>query len=181
MGGKMENTKKPNIFLRILEGIENGLGPFILVVIVIVVFLQVFSRTLPGSAIPWTVELGEILLGALVWFGISTGVAKNSHVGFDLVVRSFSPKWKKIFGLWNLNLFLLYLFLLGLFTFQLLGFYQKLSARTTILQIGMFWVRLPILLGCILTFIRVLIKEIRVIRDKEQMYVATDILEDILK
>jgi TRAP-type C4-dicarboxylate transport system permease small subunit len=169
----MENSKKPHIVFRILDGMEVALGPIILLSIVIVVFLQVVSRTLPGSAIPWTVELGEILLGALVWFGIGVGVKKNSHVGFDLLVRSFSPKWKKIFGLWNLNLFILYLILLGYFTLQLLGFYQKLSARTTILQIGMFWVRLPILIGCILTFIRLVIKEIRVIRGKEEMYVRS--------
>jgi TRAP-type C4-dicarboxylate transport system permease small subunit len=169
----MEHRKKPHILLRILDGIEVALGPIIMLTIVVVVFLQVLSRTLPGSAIPWTVELGEILLGALVWFGIGVGVSKNSHVGFDLLVRSFTPKWKKIFGLLNLNLFIFYLILLGYFTLQLLGFYQKLSARTTILQIGMFWVRLPILIGCFLTLIRLVIKQVRVIQGKEHMYVLS--------
>ena len=169
----MENSKKPHIIIRILDGMEIALGPIILLAIVVVVFLQVLSRTLPGSAISWTVELGEILLGALVWFGIGVGVTNNSHVGFDLLVRRFSPKWKKYFALWNLNLFIVYLVLLGFFTLQLLAFYQKLSARTTILQIGMFWVRLPILIGCFLTFIRLVIKQVRVIRGREHMYVES--------
>jgi TRAP-type C4-dicarboxylate transport system permease small subunit len=174
----MEQEKKPNIVFRILDKIEVALGPIVLLVIFVDVFLQVLSRVIPGNAIAWTVELGEILLGALIWFGIGIGVTKNSHVGFDLLVSRFSPRWKKIFSLWNLNLFIVYLALLGVFTIQLLQSYLELSFKSTILQIGMFWVRLPILIGCVLTIIRLVIKEIRVLKDKEQMYTqSVDALE----
>jgi TRAP-type C4-dicarboxylate transport system permease small subunit len=174
----MEGNKKPNIIFRVLDGIEAALSPIILLIIFIDVVLQVVSRMLPGNAVSWTVELGEILLGALIWLSIGIGVSKNSHIGFDLLVRRFSPKWRKILGLWNLNLFIFYMVLLSIFTIQLLGFYQKLSAKSTILQIGMFWVRIPILIGCILAVIRLVIKEIRVIRNKEEMYTtSSDSLE----
>jgi len=159
------NTKK---LFQYLDSLETAIGPCILLIIFLDVILQVISRTLPGNAIPWTVELGEILLGALIWLGIGVGVTKNSHVSFDLLLRRFSKKWRRIVCLWNINLFIGYLFLLAIFTVQLLGFYQKLSAKSTILQIGMFWIRLPILIGCALTIIRLIRKELTVIKDKSQ-------------
>jgi TRAP-type C4-dicarboxylate transport system permease small subunit len=160
-----EVTKK---LVHYVDAIETAIGPFILLIIFLDVILQVMSRTLPGNAIPWTVELGEILLGALIWLGIGVGITKNSHVSFDLLLKRFPKKWQRIACFWNINLFIGYLFLLAVFTVQLLGFYQKLSAKSTILQIGMFWIRLPILIGCALTIIRLIRKELTVVKDKTQ-------------
>ncbi len=162
--------KEKLTFLRIVEAIESAIGPLILVIIFGDVFMQVISRIIPGNAISWTVELGEIMLGALIWFGISSGVKSNSHVGFDLVVRAVNQKWKKYLGIWNILVFLVYLVLLGAFTVQLLQYYQKLDSKSTILRVSMFYVRLPILLGCIMTSIRLIFKLVNVIRGKELMY-----------
>lgn len=162
----MEDRSIFNKLYRLLVGIETAVGPLILLIILIDVCLQVISRTLPGNAIPWTVELGEILLGALVWLGISRGVAQDSHISFDLLTRRFPLRWKRILDIWNASLFILYLVLLGIFTIQLLSFYQKLSAKSTILRIGMFWVRLPILIGCVATSIRLVFKEIELLKKK---------------
>ncbi len=157
-------------FVRIVEAVEGVIGPLILVIIFVDVFLQVLSRMIPGNAISWTVELGEILLGALIWFGMSTGVKMNTHVGFDLVIRSVNRTWKKRLGIWNILVFIVYLVLLGVFTAQLLKYYQKLDSKSTILQISMFWVRMPILVGCVMTSIRLIVKLVNVVRGRELMY-----------
>jgi len=164
----MEKSK--STFVRIIEAVEATIGPLILVIIFADIFMQVLSRVIPGNAISWTVELGEILLGALIWFGISTGVKTNSHVGFDLVVRSVDKRGKKALGIWNILVFIIYLVLLGSFTVQLLQYYQKLDSKSTILRVSMFWVRLPILVGCVMTTIRLLVKLVIVVRGKELMY-----------
>jgi TRAP-type C4-dicarboxylate transport system permease small subunit len=166
-----ENTKT-NIVFRILDGIDMAVAPIILVIVFVDVLLQILSRVLPGNALPWTVEVGETLLGFIIWFGISVAARNNNHIGFDLVVRHFPPNPKKIIGLIGINLFILYLGWLGLATIELLQHHQRFESRTTILQVHMFWVRLPILLGCITTTIRLVIKDYLVITNQEPVFAA---------
>lgn len=174
----MVQQKKAHVVFRVLDKMEVALGPIVLLLIFIDVCLQVLSRIVPGNAFSWTVELGETMLGALIWFGIGIAVTTNSHVGFDLLVSRLSPKWKKYAGIWNIGLFCLYVVLLGIFTIQLLQSYLELTFKLPILQIGMFWVRLPILVGCVLAFIRLVIKAARVGTGREEMYTqVVDVLE----
>lgn len=149
--------------VKVLDFIDRWAGPVILFVIIIDVFLQVLSRVLPGNSISWTVELGQILLGALVWLSISEGVKKGAHVNFDIIIRKFSKGTQKTMEIVNNGLFTLYLVLMGTFTVQLLEYYTRLGSKSTILQISMFWVRMPILIGCILTVITLIIKNIELI------------------
>ncbi|WHH59096.1 TRAP transporter small permease [Petroclostridium sp. X23] len=156
-----------NKIINFIKNIDVYIGPIILLAILIDVFLQVVSRVLPGNSISWTVEVGEMLLGALIWFGLSVGVATNGHVAFDLLVKKFPPKTRKIFGIIANGFFIAHVVLLGSFTWTLLEYYTKLGSKSTILGISMFWVRMPILLGCIFTLIRLLVKEYRIIRGQE--------------
>jgi TRAP-type C4-dicarboxylate transport system permease small subunit len=161
--------------VKFIKNIDVYIIPIILLVILVDVVLQVVSRLLPGNAISWTVEVGQILLGALIWMGLSVGVLQNAHVGFDMIVKKFPPKTKKIFGLIDNGLFIAYLVFLGSFTTQLLYYYTKLGSKTIILGISMFWVRMPILLGCILATIRLLMKEYRIFKDKEIAFTDEEI------
>lgn len=162
---------------RFLDMIDVVLAPLILFFIFVDVILQIFSRILPGNALPWTLELGEILLGTLIWFGISVAVRNNNHVAFDLVVRNLPKTLKKIAGLLALNLFIVYLIGLGAFTIQLLGHYGKLKSHTTVMDLSMYWVRLPILIGCVASIIRLVIKQYRVIIGKEEVFAAGEHVE----
>jgi TRAP-type C4-dicarboxylate transport system permease small subunit len=171
-----ENTKT-NIVFRILDGIDMAVAPIILVIVFVDVLLQILSRVLPGNALPWTLEVGEALLGFMIWFGISVAARNNNHVSFDLLVRRFPHGPKRIVGLIGINLFIFYLGWLGLATIELLQHYHKFESRTTILQVSMFWVRLPILIGCITTVVRLVIKDYLVITDQEQVFVSGEVRE----
>jgi len=131
------------------------------------------SRVLPGNTISWTLEVSEMLLGALIWLNISVGIISGAHVSFDLVVRRLPHRIQKFVVLLNNAIFIAYLVLLAAFTMQVLDYYLVLGAKSTILQISMFWVRLPILIGCIATIIRLCIKEYRIFTDKETKYFAS--------
>ena len=168
----MEEQKKTNLFFTILDRIDLAVAPTILVILFIDVILQILSRIIPGNALPWTVEVGESGLGALIWFGISVAVRNNNHVGFDLLVRSFPKSIRKAAGLFGYVCFTVYLFWLGLLTLELLMHYHKLDSRTTILDISMFWIRMPILIGCVVTLIRLVIKQYRIITNKEDVFVG---------
>ncbi|MDR1317771.1 MAG: TRAP transporter small permease subunit, partial [Spirochaetales bacterium] len=64
--------------------IDEVISAVLLICIFIDVALQVISRLTPGNAIFWTVEMGEILLAALIWMSVGPAVLRNSHVRFDL-------------------------------------------------------------------------------------------------
>lgn len=149
-----------------LKKIDVFLPTFILLMILIDVILQILSRVLPGNSISWTVELGQMLLGGLIWLGISSGIKEGAHVNFDLIINKFTPKRKKIVEFINNSFFIIYFILLGIFTVQLLYYYTAYDSRSTILRVSMFWVRLPILVGCVFGVIRMVIKQIELVKGK---------------
>lgn len=156
-----------------MKNLDGTVGYLLLFVILVVVFLQIMSRVLPGNTISWTLEVSEMLLGALIWLNISVGIVSGAHVSFDLIVRRLPHKAQKFVVLLNNAIFIAYLVLLAAFTIQVLDYYLVLGAKSTILQISMFWVRMPILIGCVLTIVRLCIKEYRIFTDKETKYFAT--------
>lgn len=158
---------------RYLKNMDGIVGCALLFAILVVVFLQIVSRVLPGNTISWTLEVSEMLLGALIWLNISAGIICGAHVSFDLVVRRLPHRAQKFMVLFNNGIFIAYLLLLGGFTVQVLDYYLVLGAKSTILQISMFWVRLPILIGCAATILRLCIKEYRVFTDRETEYFAS--------
>ena len=153
-----------------LKNIDGIIGYSLLFIIMVVVFLQIMTRILPGNPIAWTLEVSEMLLGALNWMNISVGIVNNAHVSFDLIVRRLPHKVQKAMVLINNSIFIVYLLLLGGFTVQVLDYYLVLGAKSTILQISMFWVRMPILIGCIMTIIRLCIKQYEIYTDKQTTY-----------
>ncbi|HUL01509.1 MAG TPA: TRAP transporter small permease [Nitrospirota bacterium] len=152
-----------------IKNIDEYVGILIMVVILIDVFLQILSRIIPGNAISWTLELGEILLGALIWMTISVGVARNTHVSFDLVIKRLPIKATKVCVIIANFIFIIYLVFLGVFTVQILRYYLVLHQTTTMLDISKFWVRMPILIGCIMTALRLCIKQYRLMTNKEEI------------
>ena len=173
----MSDEKKPNVVLRILDAIDLAIAPVILVIVFVDVLLQILSRVLPGNALPWTIEVGEACLGFMIWFGISVAVRNNNHISFDLLVRRFPKTPRKIFALIGINLFIFYLGWLGFATIELLQHYAKFESRTTILQIDKFWVRLPILIGCVASIARLAIKDRRILTNQEQAFASGEIRE----
>lgn len=163
--------------IRFFDSFDEYLGAFIVFIIVIVVGLQIMSRILPGNALPWTLEVAEMLLGALIWLTISVGIKTNGHVNFDLIIRRFSSKGRKFMVLLNNAIFMVYLIFMTVFTIQILDYYLLFGFKSTILGINMFWVRMPILIGCLMTLIRLAIKQYRIITDKEEVIMSDHINE----
>jgi TRAP-type C4-dicarboxylate transport system permease small subunit len=156
-----------------VKNLDGTVGYLLLFVIMVVVFLQIASRILPTNSISWTLEVSEMLLGALIWLNISVGIISGAHVSFDLLVRRLPHRAQKFMVLLNNAIFIVYLVLLGAFTVQVLNYYLLLGSRSTILQISMFWVRMPILIGCVVTILRLCIKEYRIFTDRETKYFAS--------
>ncbi len=163
-----------NKVLKILDKLDFVVCGIITLALFIDIMLQVLSRVLPGNALPWTLELGEALLGALIWLGISAGVKQDSHVGFDLVTKRFHAEQRKYFGLFANLLFMAFLIILAYFTNMLLGYYMQYGSTATILPVSMVVIRAPIFIGCIASVIRLCIKQYNVFTGKEVMFADAD-------
>ena len=169
--------KKPHIIIRIIDGIDSFLVGILMAAIFIDVLLQISTRILPIRAFAWTNELGELMLSTLIWIGVSAAVKTNNHIGFDLFVSRLPKRGKKFMGLINNGLFTTYLIILGYLTWGMMQGFLRRSTVTPILGIGFYYVRMPILIGCVLGVVRLLFKQYRIATDKELMYESSLLVE----
>lgn len=146
--------------INILKQLDLILITLLLFSILVVICMQVLSRILPGNAISWTIELGEILLVYMVWLGIAAIARANGHTRIDLLYQKLSARAQCVLHIIGSLCTVAYLGILAWFTIGAMQQYIRLNASTTLLRINMLWVRLPILLGSIHMAIVVIVKEI---------------------
>jgi TRAP-type C4-dicarboxylate transport system permease small subunit len=139
-------NKKINPLFRIDEIISG----ILLICIFIDVALQVISRLTPGNAIFWTVEMGEILLAALIWMSVGPAVLRNSHVRFDLILIKTPLKMRKYLYIFGNIIFAIFLIMIAVILVQLMDCYKNHNTVTTSLQWNKFYVRMPMLAGCVI-------------------------------
>ncbi|MDR1179254.1 MAG: TRAP transporter small permease [Spirochaetales bacterium] len=144
--------------LKALFRIDEIIAGIILICIFTDVMLQVISRLTPGNAIFWTVEMGEILLAALIWMSVGPAVLRNSHVRFDLILIKTPPKIRKYLYVFGNIIFAVFLILISVILVQLMDFYKNHNTVTASLQWNKFYVRIPMLVGSIIGAVRLLIQ-----------------------
>lgn len=76
------------------------------VIMVIVIFLQVFMRYVMENSLSWSEELARYCFIWLVYIGISYGVKKQRHIKVDVLLLLFKDKGKLIFNIISNILFL---------------------------------------------------------------------------
>lgn len=148
------------------------LDEYICVILLIAIFidvcLQILSRVLPGNAISWTVEVATILLGALIWMGISMSISKGGHIAFDLFTINLTKKVRKKFRIAGNIIFIVYFCILSKIIYSLLLYYLEIGQCTTLLRINLFYVRLPMMVGCIATILKLIIETYAMITSSEE-------------
>ena len=68
---------------------------FLVIVLTVVVFFQVFNRFVLKAPLAWTEELAMLLFQWVVFLGAAVGVKRMSHFGIDLVVEKLPPKTRQ--------------------------------------------------------------------------------------
>ncbi|MGR6836845.1 TRAP transporter small permease [Syntrophomonas erecta] len=89
--------------------IEEILVTILALVMTVVIFSQVFSRTLMHYSLPWSEELGRYLFIWVSFLGASVALVRGAHLGIDVLLRKFPPRMKTIVMIAT-NLLLLVLF-----------------------------------------------------------------------
>lgn len=67
-----------------------------MVVMVLVVFLQILSRTFIGSSFSWTEELARYLFIFFVLIGGGVVIGSKSHIAIDIIYNKLGTKGRKI-------------------------------------------------------------------------------------
>jgi len=84
---------------KILKGLntfENYLGAFCMGVMIILLFLQVFSRYVMRRAFSWTEELALIFFILSIYFGAVSAIRRKQHLRLDVLIGRFGPRGREI-------------------------------------------------------------------------------------
>jgi TRAP-type transport system small permease protein len=119
---------------RFIDGIELAAAVFIGIVAADV-FVTVMLRYF-GIAIPDSYDLGQLLLGILIFWGIAATSYRGTHITVDLVWANVSPRWQRAIDVFAT---LVLLFVVAVQTYTLLD--KVLSTREA--NVGTFELRLP--------------------------------------
>ena len=119
---------------RFIDGIELTAAVFIGIVAADV-FVTVMLRYF-GIAIPDSYDLGQLLLGILIFWGIAATSYRGAHITVDLVWANVSPRWQRVIDVFAT---LVLLFVVSVQTYTL---YDKV-ASTRDANVSTFDLRLP--------------------------------------
>jgi TRAP-type C4-dicarboxylate transport system permease small subunit len=122
--------------LKALKWIDENLEKYILfilsLVMVVVVFIQVFMRYAMENSLSWSEELARYCFIWLIYIGISYAVKHKRHISVDAALLLFKNKTKIYFSIISNTLFLVFCVYVVIFGYgiasQLLAFGQTTPA-----------------------------------------------------
>jgi TRAP-type C4-dicarboxylate transport system permease small subunit len=133
-------------------------------VLVIMVALQVFSRFVIESALPWTEELARLSFIWLCFLGLSVCVFEKSNLGIEFIYNRVGPSGKKSLSI-IVEVLMLFLFgIITIFGAKLLVMVSMQISPT--MGYNMAYAYLPVQLGGALSFIYTVVNLIDVLGGK---------------
>lgn len=141
--------------------VQGFLTGSLLMLLTIVVFLQVLARKIMPIPMPWTEEVARISLIWLTYIGLAATFQKGYHIRIDLIDNLIKSDWPhKILNLF-INLFgILFGIMIMYYSYVYLNEQLSFGQHTSILQIPMWIVLIPLLLGGFLTLLHFIIQTI---------------------
>jgi len=141
--------------LKIIDYFEYYMLAFLLLVILAGVILGIAYRWLPFTW-QWTVELCQTAFNWMVWIGISLCIKENTHTRLTFIYDLFPPDKKKILKIFSLICFIFLLIVIGYNAGKMNLYYLEKGMKTPAMGLSYFWVRIPIVIGCVISIIRLI-------------------------
>src|ERR1700748_801942 len=79
-------------FIDTIEWIEDG----VVGLVALDIFVSVLLRNTLNTAIPDSFDIGRMLLGILIFWGIAATSYRGTHITVDLIWATASPRWQRI-------------------------------------------------------------------------------------
>ena len=113
---------------------------------VALITMQVGSR-LWGSSITWTEELSRFLFVWTIWLGLAASFRTGSHPSLDLLPTTTNAKFRFASRLIPAIATSALFMAVGFYGWRLLQQQIAFGEQSAALEIGMWWITLPIVLG----------------------------------
>lgn len=126
---------------------------------VCLIALQVGSR-LVGASIPWTEELSRFLFIWTVWLGLSASFRAGTHPALEVLPARAPGGLRRLLGLIPAAATTVLFLAVTYHGYRLLQQQITFGEKSPILQLGMYWATLPLVLGSALSILGVLINAI---------------------
>mgnify|MGYP001385159775 FL=1 len=151
---------------KIILKIQAFLTNTLLILLTTVVFLQVITRKFLPIPMPWTEEFAKLSLIWLTYIGLAATFQKNFHIRIDLIDNFITSFYVKRIILMIINLSgLLFGVMIIYYSYIYLTEQLEFGQHTSILQLPMWFVISPLLLGGLLTTIHFIIQTIKSIQE----------------
>src|ERR1700748_3054629 len=79
-------------FIDTIEWIEDG----VVGLVALDIFVSVLLRNTLNYAIPDSFDIGRMLLGILIFWGIAATSYRGTHITVDLLWTAVSPRWQRL-------------------------------------------------------------------------------------
>lgn len=142
--------------LKIIDNFERALLTILMFVMVVLIFMQVFTRYVLSNSFGWTEEASRYLFIWLIFMSIGISFVDKKHISIDLILDLLPIKFQKVV------LQLSYIILMGLSVFlviqgmDLVNALQEFSQKSSTLQIPMWMVYLALPVGFLFSVVRLI-------------------------
>ncbi|WP_049693743.1 TRAP transporter small permease [Planococcus versutus] len=143
-------------FLKMLNGFEKVLVTISMALMVILIFVQVFTRYIMGDALSWTEEASRYLFIWLIFLSIGISFIEKKHISIDIISDRLPKKAQIIL---QQSIFLI---LIALSVFLLIGGWdlveqmQTFKQKSATLQVPMWIVYLSLPIGFLFAILRLI-------------------------
>jgi len=141
----------------ILRWLDEHFEEYILVILstftVVIIFSQVVLRYIFSSSLPWSEEIARYAFIWLIYVGVSYGVKRQKHLSVDVITMLFNDKGKIIINMIANVLFLIFALVITYYGIDIVG---RITRESAALGIPMEYVYLALVVGMILTSIRLI-------------------------
>lgn len=141
-------------FWCVYESGVNAAAVVLFSTMVAVTAMGVFFRYVLNDALPWAEEADRYVFIWLSFVGASITMRHNAHIAVDILVRTFSPLYRRLVAL--LSGICILVFLVVVFRASELVIEVTSLSRTTATDVPMSWVYMAVPVGCMLIAIETL-------------------------
>lgn len=148
----MKAIKKTLLFLdKWLFKVASAIIFVAMLVLIVSVFLQVFTRYALRNPLFWTTEVSCFMLVYMIFLGASIALRRNEHVALDPNLVPVPPKVRSILDI--LSHIAVYAFILFLFYFGLSITIQNAGSLSEALKVSYAWLYGVLPVSCVLMFV----------------------------
>lgn len=147
------------VYEKIVLKVQALLTGCLLVLLTAVVFLQVIARKLFPIPMPWTEEIAKLSLIWLTYLGLAATFQRGFHIRIDLIDNFLNTEWARRTLDFLINILgILFGIMIMYYSYVYLKEQLEFGQHTSILQIPMWIVIIPLFIGGFLTVIHFIIQ-----------------------